>query len=67
MDEKVEIIIAFKEDEINQSWEIPCGKAQSTILHNRPSFVTFNEKDQIIFIQPIDKKDLGSHSMLLQQ
>ena len=67
LDEQLQINVAFKKDDTDQSWEESCGKAHSTVLYDRPSFVTFNEKDQIILIRPIDEKDLGVHSMLLRQ
>ena len=65
LDEQLQIKVAFKEDNVKRSWEEPCGKAHSTVLYDRPSFVMFNENDQIILIRPIDEKDLGAHSMLL--
>ena len=66
LDELVVIEIKFKEDERDQSWELLCGKAQSTTLFDQPSFIKLSENEKSIFVQPIDEKDLGIHSMLIQ-
>lgn len=63
LDVESRLMVKFRLDDNGETWESSCGQPWKTLLHNSPPFVEYN--DNRIKILPVDKSDIGLHTVLV--